>query len=103
MILGIRVGDTSTPYTILEDGDDFARGHALGIETQDLVIHGGKAVLVFLHQLWLKAAFTITGCVELEFAVFGFQRFCRMAVAAISGGEPLVFLVSKKDDHPARR
>jgi len=50
---------------------------------------------VFLDQLWLKAAFTITGCVELEFAVFGFQRFCRMAVATIGGGGFLVFFITE--------
>ena len=51
--------------------------------------------MVLLDQLWLKAAFTITGCVELELTILSFQRFCRMAIAAIGGGGFVVFFITE--------
>jgi hypothetical protein len=59
--LGNQCGRDVCPVHLLEGADDLAGGHALRIQEQEFVIHGGEAALVLLHQLRLKATSAIAG------------------------------------------
>lgn len=58
-----------------EGGDDFARGHAFGVEGQNLAVHLRNARLVLLNQLRFKGIFTVTRRAQFYLAVIAQHRF----------------------------
>lgn len=58
-----------------EGRDDFTRGHAIGVQGQNLAIHLRYTCLVFLYQLRHKGIFTVTRRVEFNLSIVAQQRF----------------------------
>ena len=65
---------------------DVARGHALGVQGEDLFIEAGEPALMLGDQLRLEGAVAVAGRVEGEFAQFAADGLLRVAVAAVCRG-----------------
>lgn len=79
----------------LEGGDDLPRGHALGVQAVDLVIHGREPGLVLAHNLRLEAAVAVSWHVDIKRAILGQQRLAGIAVAAVGIVRRLMLLSQK--------
>ena len=98
MTLDIKVGETSASYislkvatvalvipaleTLVHPARHFTGGHALRIQVMNILIHGGLTSLVFLDQLGLNAAVTVTRAIDIELTVFGDQGLAVTIIAA---------------------
>ncbi|CND55922.1 Uncharacterised protein [Yersinia pseudotuberculosis] len=54
---------------LFEGGDDFAGGHAFGVQGQNLAVHLCDTRLIFLYQLRFKGVFAVAWRIQLDFAV----------------------------------
>ena len=71
------------PVPFVERINNFSGGHALGVQIQDLVIHGCKAGLMLFDQLGFKAAISVSGRIQFERPVLGFYRLAGVTVSAV--------------------
>jgi hypothetical protein len=95
-----RGGDLCALY-FLQVRWDLAHRHASGIKGQNLDIKPRPPVLVLGHNLRFKAAASVAGILDGQFAKFALERFTAHAVSgvALGVGDGLVLAVSKVLSH----
>src|SRR5262249_4959810 len=65
---------------------DVARGQAVGVQSQDLVVEAAQAALVLADELWLEGAVAVARDVEANLAELALDGFLGVAVAAVAWG-----------------
>lgn len=77
------------------------RGHAAGIEGDNLVIKASEAALPFRQNRWFKAGVTVAGNGDIKLAVLTFNLFLVTAVTRVASfiGDRSVLLMAEMIVH----